>query len=73
VVQLARFEAIHLHRQGKDGDFDLAVAQFLQQLLRLVLVQHQLQLRQLLAQPSRDQRQQVGADGRDQPKLEFSG
>ena len=47
-------------------------AQFLEQRLRLILVQHQFELRQLLAQPARDERQQIRADRRNQRDLEFA-
>ena len=62
LVQRTGRQSLHLYRQRQDAEVDVAVMRPLEHRLGLVLVQHQFQARQRLANLERDQRQQVGTD-----------
>ena len=50
LVQLVGLEAVERHRECQDSDIDFSRMQFLEHHVGLILVQHELEPRQLLAQ-----------------------
>jgi hypothetical protein len=57
LVEFVRFQAVHLDRECQDSDIDFSRMQFLQHGIGLILVQHELEPGQLLAQTRRHGRQ----------------
>ena len=57
LVELVGIEAVERHRQCQDSDIDFSRMQFLEHHVGLILVQHELEARQLLAQLRRHVRQ----------------
>ena len=72
-IQPPRLQSVLIHRQGQDPEVDLTVLEPLQQLLGLVLVEHETQVRQRLAEFLHDARQQIRAYGRNERDLQLAG
>ena len=71
-VELARHQGLILHRQRQNADVDLAIMQPLEHGFCAVLVQHEFEPRQGLADPERHLRQQVRAHGRQQRQAQHT-
>jgi hypothetical protein len=72
-VNSSALQSVRLDGQGEDPEVDLALLEPLQQVLGLVLVEHETQLRQRLAQLLHDARQQIRADGGYESHFQLAG